>query len=101
MRTAIIVLVAFGALITLGFLATYLIGSRPWRSSVGRNQLALPLVLLGLLGLVLARWVVGPVSPVIWVAGIALLDLVMLWRLVILVKILVGERRRVQDEANV
>jgi hypothetical protein len=97
MRAAIIILVALGALITLGFLAVFLVSSRPWASPIGRNQLALPLVLFGLLALLLVRWIVGPLSAWAWVVGLALLDLVMLWRLIILVRLQLDERRQVQE----
>lgn len=82
MREIITVLIALGFVAMVTFVGLYL-RSPWWRSPVGRNLMALPAVLGGLLGLwLLARLVHLPMW--LWAGGIAALDGVMWWRVWIL-----------------
>lgn len=82
MRQAISVLIAVGFVAMAAFVALYL-RSPWWKSPVGRNLMALPVVLGALLGL----WLAGRLVHLwvwVWPGGLAALDAVMWWRVVIL-----------------
>jgi uncharacterized membrane protein len=85
---AITVLITVGFLAMVAFVALYAVGSPDWRRSpMGRNLMALPAVLGSLLGLWLLARVLGPLPLWLWASGIAALDAVMWWRVVILWRI--------------
>lgn len=80
-------LVAVGLAGALTFVALYAVTARDWhRTATGRILMAMALVLAGLLGLSLVAYLVE-VWPVLWLGGMASLDLVLwaqvwlLWRL--------------------
>lgn len=78
-------LIAVGFAAMVAFVALYATGSRGWyRTPVGRNLMALPAVLLGLLGLWLLSRAFGPLPLWMWVGGLGSLDAVMVWRVAIL-----------------
>lgn len=82
MRVLITALIAVGFVAMLAFIGLYF-RSPWWRTPVGRNLMALPAVLGGLLGL----WLLGRLVHLptwLWAGGIAALDAVMWWRVVIL-----------------
>lgn len=82
--TGIFVAGALGALV---WVVLYGARSRGWmRSDVGRNLMAFMAVLLGLLGLVVAARFWGPFPRWIWSCGVALLDAVIWWRVIILIR---------------
>lgn len=85
MRAAITALIAAGFLAMVAFVGLY--ARSEWRHSpVGRNLMALPAVLGGLLGLwLLARLVHIPLA--VWAGGIGALDVVMWWRVWLLWRI--------------
>lgn len=87
--------VAIGA----GFLAMVVFVGLYWRSdwrhtSVGRNLMALPAVLGGLLGLLLVARVAGTLPMWLWLGGIVSLDAVMWWRVWILWRLQHGQSSR-------
>lgn len=78
------VLVAVGAAGAATFVGLYS-GSRGWyRTHVGQNLMAMAAVLLGLLVLVLLGRALGPLPRWVWAVGLAALDAVLWWRVVIL-----------------
>lgn len=85
MRQVITGLIAVGFASMLSFVFLY--ARAPWwRSPVGRNLMALPAVLGGLLGL----WLLGRLVHLpawLWAAGLASLDVVMWWRVAILYRL--------------
>lgn len=82
MTFAWVVLVAVGFLGAATFIGLYL-RSGWWDSPVGRNLMAMAAVLAGLLGLTLLGFLWRP-WPWLWLGGMATLDLVLWWRVVIL-----------------
>lgn len=84
MRIAITAAVALGFAAMVAFVILYSWRSS-WRSTaVGRNLMALPAVLGGLLGLWLVARIVGDLPMWLWLGGIVSLDAVMWWRVIIL-----------------
>lgn len=88
MRLVITLLIGLGALGTGMFVLLYAAGSRGWyRTPAGRSLVAWAGVLFALLALWLAGHVFGPLPLVVWVIGIAALDVAiwsrvaLLWRL--------------------
>jgi hypothetical protein len=80
---AITIAVAAGFLAMMAFVVLY--WRSDWRHSpVGRNLMALPAVLGGLLGLWLVARMAGPLPMWLWLGGIVSLDAVMWWRVWIL-----------------
>lgn len=75
---------AAGAVITLTFVVLYAARS-PWRSTaVGRNVMAVMLVLATFFVLLVVHRAVAPLPIWVWVAAMAVLDAVLLWRLLLL-----------------
>lgn len=86
MRGAITAAIAAGFAAMVAFVALY--ARSAWRTSpMGRNLMALPAALGGLLGLWLLARVIGPLPLWIWFGGIVTLDAVMWWRVWILWKV--------------
>lgn len=80
---AVLLLVGFLGAAT--FVGLYAYGSRQWwQSPTGRNLMALPAVLAGMLGLSLLGLVWRELPPWLWLGGMASLDAVLWWRVVIL-----------------
>lgn len=93
MRAAITAAIAAGFGAMVAFVALYSWRSA-WRSTpTGRNLMALPAVLGGLLGLWLLARVVGPLPMWVWLGGIMSLDAVMWWRVWILWRLQHGQDR--------
>jgi hypothetical protein len=84
-RDWIIVLTAAGFIGCIGFIALYAWRSAGWhRTDTGRNLMSMMGILAVLLGLVLLGRAWGPLPLPIWLVGMALLDTVIWWRVVIL-----------------
>lgn len=85
MKAAITAAIAAGFAAMVAFVALYAWRSSAWRQTpVGRNLMALPAVLGGLLGLWLLARLVGPLPLWLWLGGILALDAVMWWRVILL-----------------
>lgn len=83
MTAAITVAIAVGFFAMVAFVGLY--WRSAWRTTpLGQNLMALPAVLGALLGLWLVARVAGPLPLWIWFVGIAALDAVMWWRVLIL-----------------
>ena len=92
MRAAITAAVAAGFAAMVAFVVLYSWRSA-WRSTpTGRNLMALPAVLGGLLGLWLIARMAGPLPMWLWLGGILALDAVMWWRVIILWRLQHEER---------
>lgn len=84
MSLAWLVLVAIGLAGALTFVALYAAGSRGWhRTAIGRNLMAMPAVLAGLLALTLAS-LLADLPIWLWLGGMASLDAILWWRVVLL-----------------
>lgn len=85
MKEVITVAIAVGFAAMVAFVVLY--ARSAWSSSpMGRNLMALPAALGGLLGLWLLARIIGPLPMWIWLGGIVTLDAVMWWRVWILWK---------------
>lgn len=86
-RALYAVLVAAGLAAAITFVALYAWGDRGWfRSELGRNLMAKTAVLGGLLGLSLLGMLIR-VPAWVWIGGMATLDAVMWWRVIILYRL--------------
>lgn len=84
MSLAWVVLVVLGLAGALTFVALYAVGSRGWhRTQLGRNLMAMPAVLAGLFALILTS-VLLDVPTWMWLGGMASLDAILWWRVVLL-----------------
>lgn len=87
MTLAWLLLVGVGLVGALTFIVLYAVGSRGWwhRTALGRNLMAMPAVLAGLFALTLGSLLL-PVPAAVWICGLAALDAVLWWRVVLLWK---------------
>lgn len=86
-RVLYTVLTAVGFAAAVTFVVLYAWGDRDWfRSELGRNLMAKTAILGGLLGLSLLGLLIR-VPGWVWIGGMATLDAVMWWRVVILWRI--------------
>jgi hypothetical protein len=84
---AFLVLMAVGVAGCLTFVVTYWLGARTWHQTpVGQNLMAMAAVLGALLVLSLVN-IVWDFPEWLWLVGLALLDAVMWWRVVLLWKV--------------
>lgn len=84
MRLAWLILDAVGFAASATFVVMYATGSRGWHHSpFGRNIMAMAACLALLLGMVLVQLVFRP-PRVMWLVGLAALDVVMWWRVYLL-----------------
>jgi hypothetical protein len=77
-------LVGAGLAGAVAFIGLYAVGSRGWhRTALGRNLMAMPAVLAGLFAVTLASMLLD-LPPWVWLGGMASLDAVLWWRVVLL-----------------
>lgn len=81
--TGVFIAGAAGALVWAAMFAWGSHG-RWWRSDIGRNLMAMMVVLMGLFGLTVVSRFAGPLPRWIWTLGVASLDAVIWWRVIIL-----------------
>lgn len=86
MTLAWLVLVGVGLAGALTFVTLYAVGTPGWhRSAIGRNLMALPAVLAGMLAVTLASMLLT-LPDWVWLGGMASLDAVLWWRVALLWK---------------